>query len=34
MRYLIVHWLISGVALLIVANILPGIEVESLVFSD
>jgi putative membrane protein len=29
MRYLIVHWLISGVALLIVANILPGIEVES-----
>ena len=29
MRSWIVHWLMSGVALLIVANILPGIEVES-----
>jgi putative membrane protein len=28
MRYWIVHWLLSGVALLIVAKILPGIEVE------
>jgi putative membrane protein len=29
MRGWIIHWLLSGVALLIVANILPGIEVES-----
>lgn len=28
MRYLIIHWLLSGVALLIVAKILPGIEVD------
>ncbi len=28
MRYWILHWLLSGVALLIVANILPGIQVE------
>jgi putative membrane protein len=28
-RYWIIHWLFSGVALLIVAKILPGIEVES-----
>jgi putative membrane protein len=27
-RYWILHWLLSGVALLIVANILPGIQVE------
>ncbi len=30
MRYLIVHWLLSGVALFIVAKILPGIEVDGL----
>jgi putative membrane protein len=29
MRGWIIHWLLSGVALLIVANILPGIQVES-----
>ena len=29
MRYWIIHWILSGVALLIVANILPGIQVES-----
>lgn len=29
MRYWIIHWLLSAVALLIVANILPGIEVDS-----
>ncbi|HVW85147.1 MAG TPA: phage holin family protein [Bryobacteraceae bacterium] len=29
MRYLVLHWLLSGVALIIVANILPGIQVES-----
>jgi putative membrane protein len=29
MRGWLIHWLLSGVALLIVANILPGIEVES-----
>lgn len=29
MRYWILHWLLSGVALLIVANVLPGIQVES-----
>jgi putative membrane protein len=28
MRYLLIRWLLSGVALLIVANILPGIQVE------
>jgi putative membrane protein len=28
-RYLLIHWLLNGVALLIVANILPGIEVDS-----
>jgi putative membrane protein len=28
MRYWIIHWLLSGIALLIVAQILPGIEVE------
>ena len=28
MRYWLIHWLLSGLALLIVANILPGIEVE------
>jgi putative membrane protein len=28
-RYWIIHWLFSGVALLIVAKILPGIQVES-----
>jgi putative membrane protein len=28
MRYWIVHWLVSSVALLIVAKILPGIEIE------
>jgi putative membrane protein len=27
-RYWIIHWLLSGVALLIVAQILPGIEVD------
>jgi len=29
MRGWIIHWILSGVALLIVANILPGIQVES-----
>lgn len=29
MRGWIIHWLLSGVALLIVANILPGIQVDS-----
>ena len=28
MRYWLIHWLLSGVALLIVANVLPGIEVD------
>ena len=28
MRYWLIHWLLSGVALLVVANILPGIEVD------
>jgi len=28
MRYWLIHWLLSGVALLIVAWIIPGIEVE------
>jgi len=28
MRYLLIRWLLSGVALLIVANILPGIQVQ------
>jgi putative membrane protein len=30
MRHWILHWILSGVALLIVANILPGIQVASL----
>jgi putative membrane protein len=30
LRYWILHWLLSGVALVIVANLLPGIEVKSL----
>jgi len=30
MRYWILHWLLSGIALFIVARILPGIEVDSL----
>jgi len=30
MRYWIFHWLLSGIALFIVAKILPGIEVDSL----
>jgi putative membrane protein len=30
-RYWLIHWLLSGLALLIVANILPGIEVEGFV---
>jgi putative membrane protein len=29
MRGLIIHWILSGVALLIVANVLPGIQVDS-----
>src|ERR1700761_9579865 len=29
MRYWIIHWILSGVALLIVANVLPGIQVDS-----
>ncbi|HTA42160.1 MAG TPA: phage holin family protein [Bryobacteraceae bacterium] len=29
MRGWIIHWLLSGVALLIVANVLPGIQVDS-----
>jgi putative membrane protein len=29
MRHWIIHWILSGVALLVVANILPGIQVES-----
>src|ERR1700733_15100614 len=29
MRNWIIHWILSGVALLIVANILPGIQVDS-----
>jgi putative membrane protein len=29
MRYWLIHWLISAVALLIVANIVPGIEVAT-----
>lgn len=29
MRRWVIHWILSGVALLIVANILPGIQVES-----
>lgn len=29
MRYWLIHWLISAVALLIVANIVPGITVDS-----
>lgn len=30
MRYWIVHWFLSGIALLIVAQILPGIQVDGL----
>lgn len=30
MRYWLIHWLLSGVALLIVAHILPGIEVDGI----
>jgi putative membrane protein len=30
MRYWIIHWLISGTALLIVAKILPGIQVDGI----
>lgn len=29
MRYWILHWLLSGVALFVVAHVLPGIEVDS-----
>ncbi len=29
MRGWLIHWILSGIALLIVANILPGIQVES-----
>jgi putative membrane protein len=29
MRHWLIHWLISAVALLIVANVVPGIEVDS-----
>jgi len=29
-RFLIIHWVLSGVALLIVAQVLPGIEVDGL----
>jgi putative membrane protein len=29
MRGWLIHWILSGVALLVVANILPGIQVES-----
>jgi putative membrane protein len=28
MRYWLIHWLLSGVALVIVANVLPGIQVD------
>jgi len=28
MRHWIIHWILSGVALLVVANVLPGIQVE------
>lgn len=30
MRYWLIHWLLSGVALLIVARILPGIQVNGI----
>jgi putative membrane protein len=30
MRYLLIHWLLSGVALLVVARIIPGIQVEGI----
>lgn len=30
MRYWLIHWLLSGVALLIVAKLLPGIEVDGI----
>src|SRR5580700_1953854 len=29
MGYWLIHWILSGVALLVVANVLPGIQVES-----
>jgi putative membrane protein len=29
-RFLIIHWVLSGIALLIVAQILPGIEVDGI----
>jgi putative membrane protein len=29
MRHWLIHWLLSAIALLIVANVLPGIQVES-----
>src|SRR5215475_15079570 len=29
MRYWLIHWLLSGAALLIVARVVPGIQVES-----
>ncbi|HEX4278947.1 MAG TPA: phage holin family protein [Bryobacteraceae bacterium] len=29
MRHWLIHWILSGVALIVVANILPGIQVES-----
>jgi len=28
MRYWLIHWILSGVALIVVANILPGIQVD------
>jgi putative membrane protein len=31
MRYWLIHWLLSGVALLIVASIVPGIQVDGFV---
>jgi putative membrane protein len=30
MRYWLIHWLLSGVALLVVARIIPGIEVDGI----
>jgi len=30
LRHWLIHWLLSGVALLIVANVLPGIEVDGI----
>ncbi len=29
MRHWIIHWILSGIALLIVANVVPGIQVDS-----